>query len=88
MIGNTTHVQLTNGKPTREHHETGLSQQGLPITHAETIGLGGSAAPKADGSFKGDRSVPAPGDGEWTCHKCKVKNEDGRIICKGCGTRG
>lgn len=37
---------------------------------------------------QGDPTFPEPTDGEWVCYKCKTRNEDGRVICKGCGTRG
>ena len=81
MIDHTTITQLTKGMPNNE-----LPITGLAIPQINTTGLGGLGAIQ-HGSPKGNPSVPQPGDGAWVCYKCKTRNEEGRLICKTCGTR-
>lgn len=87
MLGQTILAQLANSKLYNEPRDTGLEKHGLSMTPAYATGPSGPGAPQHDGSPKGDPSVPKPADGGWTCGKCQTKNEDGRIICKGCGVR-
>lgn len=80
MIGQNTITQITRGNLPCEPIHTGIM---APVIAT----ISGPDAPKHHGGPKGDQIIPEATEGDWTCYKCKTKNEDGRIICKHCGTR-